>query len=68
MGYVSGSLDLKRVRNEMLLWQDSNPPDIGNQTSMAFGYLRSHPKALSLPDQPRAQGNGAVMRAAHPTA
>lgn len=64
MGYVGGSLDLRRVRNEMLRWEESDPPDIGNQTSMAFGHLRSHREALSLPEQPHAQGNGSVMRAA----
>ncbi|MDP9485659.1 MAG: ADP-ribosylglycohydrolase family protein, partial [Actinomycetota bacterium] len=48
-GYEDGELDLRRVRDEMLLWQESDPPDIGNQTSVAFGHLRRHPEALSLP-------------------
>jgi ADP-ribosyl-[dinitrogen reductase] hydrolase len=48
----------------MLLWEDSRPKDIGNQTRRAFGYLRGHLEALSLPEDPDAQGNGAVMRAA----
>lgn len=63
-GYRGGSLDLRRVRDAMLRWQDSRPRDIGNQTRKALGYLRSHPEALSLPEDPDAQGNGAVMRAA----
>jgi ADP-ribosyl-[dinitrogen reductase] hydrolase len=62
-GYREGSLDLRRVRDAMLRWQDSQPKDIGNQTSKALDYLRSHPEAFSLPDNPDAQGNGAVMRA-----
>lgn len=45
-------------------WEDSGPPDIGNQTAKAFGYLSRNPEDLSLPEAPRAQGNGAVMRAA----
>lgn len=63
-GYRGGSLDLRRVRDAMLRWQDSHPKDIGNQTRKAFVYLRGHPEALSLPEDPDAQGNGAVMRAA----
>jgi ADP-ribosyl-[dinitrogen reductase] hydrolase len=62
--YEGGSLDLRRVRNEMLSWQDTRPKDIGNQTRKALDYLRSQSDALSLPDDPDAQGNGAVMRAA----
>lgn len=64
IGYEDGSLDLRRVRDEMLSWQDTDPKDIGNQTRKALDYLRSHPDALSLPEDPDAQGNGAVMRAA----
>ena len=64
LGYQGGSLNLQRVREEMLRWEESGPPDIGNQTSIALDYLSSHPEALSLPDQPHAQGNGAVMRSA----
>ena len=63
-GYRGSTLDLGLVRNAMLRWEDSRPKDIGNQTRKAFGYLRSHPEALSLPEEPEAQGNGAVMRAA----
>ena len=63
-GYEDGSLDLRRVRDAMLLWQDTRPKDIGNQTRKALVYLRSHPDTLSLPEDPEAQGNGAVMRAA----
>ena len=63
-GYESGSLDLRRVRDEMLSWEDTEPKDIGNQTGRALRYLRGHPEALSLPEDPDAQGNGAVMRAA----
>lgn len=63
-GYEGGSLDLRRVQDEMLLWEDTDPPDIGNQTRKALTYLRSHPDELSLPEDPDAQGNGAVMRAA----
>ena len=63
-GYRGGSLDLRRVRDAMLRWEDSRPKDIGNQTRKAFAYLRSHPEALSMPEDPEAQGNGAVMRAA----
>src|SRR4028119_113112 len=48
----------------MLSWQDTEPKDIGNQTHKALDYLRGHPNALSLPQDPEAQGNGAVMRAA----
>ena len=62
-GYRGGSLDLRRVRDAMLRWEDSRPKDIGNQTRKALCYLRSHPEALSLPEDPEAQGNGAVMRA-----
>jgi ADP-ribosylglycohydrolase len=63
-GYRGSTLDLGLVRNAMLRWEDSRPKDIGNQTRKAFGYLRSHQEALSLPEEPEAQGNGAVMRAA----
>lgn len=63
-GYQEGPLDLHRVRDAMLRWQDTRPKDIGNQTRKALDYLRSHREALSLPDDPDAQGNGAVMRAA----
>jgi ADP-ribosylglycohydrolase len=63
-GYEGGSLDLRRVRDAMLSWQDTDPKDIGNQTHRALDYLRSHPDALFLPEDPDAQGNGAVMRAA----
>ncbi len=63
-GYEAGPLDLGRVREAMLAWQDTRPKDIGNQTRRALDYLREHPGALSLPDDPEAQGNGAVMRAA----
>ena len=63
-GYGGKTFDLRRVREEMLRWQDTRPKDIGNQTRKALAYLRSHPDALSLPEDPDAQGNGAVMRAA----
>ena len=63
-GYEGGPLDLRRVRDAMLSWQDTDPKDIGNQTRKALDYLRDHPDALSLPEDPDAQGNGAVMRAA----
>ena len=63
-GYKGRSLDLRQVREAMLSWEDTDPKDIGNQTRKAFAYLRSHPDALSLPEDPEAQGNGAVMRAA----
>jgi ADP-ribosyl-[dinitrogen reductase] hydrolase len=63
-GYQESPLDLRQVREVMLRWQDSRPKDIGNQTSKALDYLRNHPEVLSLPDDPDAQGNGAVMRAA----
>ncbi len=63
-GYRSGRLDLGVVRDAMLRWEATDPRDIGNQTALALGYLRRHPEALSLPDDPDAQGNGAVMRAA----
>ncbi len=63
-GYRGGTFDLRRVRDAILSWQDTRPKDIGNQTARALGYLRSHPEALSLPEDPDAQGNGAVMRAA----
>lgn len=63
-GYGAGPLDLGRVREAMLAWQDTRPKDIGNQTRKALNYLRDRPEALSLPEDPDAQGNGAVMRAA----
>jgi ADP-ribosyl-[dinitrogen reductase] hydrolase len=63
-GYQKGPLDLHRVRNAMLRWQDTRPKDIGNQTRKAIEYLRDHPESLSLPEDSDAQGNGAVMRAA----
>ncbi len=63
-GYREGPLDLSRVRDAMLRWRDTDPRDIGNQTRKALDYLKRHPDALSLPDDPEAQGNGAVMRAA----
>lgn len=63
-GYEAGPLDLHRVRGAMLAWRDTDPKDIGNQTRKALNYLRDHPGALSLPEDPDAQGNGAVMRAA----
>ncbi len=63
-GYRGGELDLGAVRDAMLRWEATDPRDIGNQTALALGYLRGHAEALSLPDKPEAQGNGAVMRAA----
>jgi ADP-ribosyl-[dinitrogen reductase] hydrolase len=63
-GYEGGSLDLRRVRDAMLSWEDTGPKDIGIRTGRALRYLRSHQEALSLPEDPDAQGNGAVMRAA----
>lgn len=63
-GYRGGSLDLRHVRDAMLRWRDTDPSDIGNQTRKALDHLRRHPEALSLPEDPEAQGNGAVMRAA----
>lgn len=63
-GYEDGPLDLRRVRRAMLSWRDTGPKDIGNQTSKALTYLRDHPEALSLSEDPEAQGNGAAMRAA----
>ena len=63
-GYEGGPLDLRRVRDAMLSWQDTEPKDIGNQTRKALDYLRRRPETLSLPEDPDAQGNGAVMRAA----
>src|SRR4028118_2102785 len=63
-GYGRGPLDLGRVRDEMLSWQDTEPKDIGNQTRKALDHLRGHPEALSLPEDPDAQGNGAAMRTA----
>ncbi len=63
-GYEGGTFDLRRVGDAMLSWQDTRPKDIGNQTRKALDHLRSHSEALSLPEDPDAQGNGAVMRAA----
>lgn len=63
-GYGGGPFDLRRVRDAMLSWQDTEPKDIGNQTHKALDHLRGHPNALSLLEDPEAQGNGAVMRAA----
>ncbi len=63
-GYRGGGLDLGTVRDAMLRWEETDPNDIGDQTAFALGYLKGHPEALSLPDDPDAQGNGAVMRAA----
>ena len=63
-GYGGGALDPRRVRDAMLSWQDTEPKDIGNQTRKALDHLRGHPGSLSLPEDPDAQGNGAVMRAA----
>lgn len=63
-GYEGRSLDMRLVREAMLSWEETDPKDIGNQTRKAFAYLKSHPDALSLPEDPEAQGNGAVMRAA----
>lgn len=63
-GYEGGPFDLGRARDAMLAWQDTQPKDIGNQTRRAFAYLRRNPEAPSLPEDPDAQGNGAVMRAA----
>ncbi|MDP9440079.1 MAG: ADP-ribosylglycohydrolase family protein [Actinomycetota bacterium] len=63
-GYREGPLDLRRVRDAMLRWRDTDPRDIGNQTRKALHYLGRCPEALSLPEDPEAQGNGAVMRAA----
>jgi ADP-ribosylglycohydrolase len=48
----------------MLRWRETDPKDIGNQTRKALDYLRRHPEVLSLPEDPEAQGNGAVMRSA----
>ena len=63
-GYEGGPLDLRRVRDAMLSCQESKPKDVGNQTRKALDHLRRHPKALSLPEDPDAQGNGAVRRGA----
>ncbi len=48
----------------MLHWEAAHPRDIGDQTRRAPRYLRAHPEATSLPVDPDAQGNGAVMRSA----
>ncbi|MDP9474173.1 MAG: ADP-ribosylglycohydrolase family protein [Actinomycetota bacterium] len=63
-GYRGGELNLAAVRDAMLRWRATDPRDIGNQTRKALDYLKRHPEALSLPVDPEAQGNGAVMRAA----
>lgn len=63
-GYREGPLNLGHVRDAMLRWRKTDPRDIGNQTRRALDYLTRHPEALSLPEDPEAQGNGAVMRAA----
>jgi ADP-ribosyl-[dinitrogen reductase] hydrolase len=63
-GYQEGPLDLGWIRDAMLRWRATDPRDIGNQTRKALDYLKRHPDALSLPDDPEAQGNGAVMRSA----
>lgn len=64
-GYVAdGRMDLGRIRDAMIRWLDSDPPDVGNQTRFALGYLKDNPQETRLPDDPDAQGNGAVMRAA----
>jgi ADP-ribosylglycohydrolase len=63
-GYRERALDLRRVREAMLRWRDSRPKDIGIQIGRALGYLSTHREALSLLEDPDAQGNGAVMRAA----
>lgn len=63
-GYRSGELDLTRVRDAMLRWRETDPRDIGNQTRKALDYLKRHHETLSLPEDPEAQGNGAVMRSA----
>lgn len=61
----AGPENLRRVRDAMLSWQDTQPGDIGDRTAMAFGRLRSSPESVSLPEDPDAQGGGAMMRAAH---
>ena len=62
-GYRKGTLDLGCVRDAMLRWRDTDPRDIANQTRKALDYLGHHPEVLSQPEEPEAQGNGAVMRA-----
>jgi ADP-ribosyl-[dinitrogen reductase] hydrolase len=59
-GYRKGTLEHGRVRDAMIRWRDTDPRDIGNQTRKALDYLTRHPEALSLPEEPEAQGNGAV--------
>ena len=39
-GYEGGPLDLRRVRDAMLSWQDTRPKDIGNQTRKALRTVR----------------------------
>lgn len=63
-GYRDGPFDLRRVRDAMVRWLETEPKDVGNQTRKALGHLRRHPDALSVPEEPSAQGNGTVMRAA----
>ena len=43
---------------------ETYPTDIGNQTRKALDYLKRHHETLSLPKDPEAQSNGAVMRPA----
>lgn len=64
-GYEGGELDLRRVREAIVRWYGPpRPKDVGNQTEKAILYLKANPEALSLPEDPGAQGNGTVMRAA----
>lgn len=62
-GYVDGGLDLVRVREAILRWLATDPKDVGRQTRRALNYLRRNPEAELPPEDPDAQGNGAVMRA-----
>jgi ADP-ribosyl-[dinitrogen reductase] hydrolase len=62
-GYAEGALDLGRVREAMLRWLATDPKDVGCQTRRALNYLRRNPEAEFPPEDPDAQGNGAVMRA-----
>lgn len=63
-GYDESKLDLWRVRDAMLRWLATDPKDVGHQTRRSLEYLWRNPEVEFPPEDPDAQGNGAVMRAA----
>jgi len=59
-----GAFDAGVALQNYLLWLESRPKDVGNQTRVALGHWRRDPTGRALAPDEAAQGNGTAMRAA----